>query len=65
MDIWNKTTMDEKGKIVIPKELRQYLKMVKGDKILWIGVKKKNKEDDKKYYLLDIGVDRKGNRKVE
>lgn len=65
MDIWEKTTMDEKGKIVIPKELRKYLKMAKGDKILWLGVKKKNKEKDEKYYLLDIGVDKKGNKKVE
>ncbi len=45
MKIWEKTTVDEKGKCVIPKIIRDLYEIRKGDKILWIGFNKKKENE--------------------
>lgn len=52
MPIWDKTTIGDKYKIVLPKKLRSSLKLVKGDQILWVDcIKKKGNKNE---YTLDV-----------
>ena len=58
MNIWEKTTIDAKGKAVIPQTIRDHLGIRKGDKILWISAdqRKKPSNDKSVEYLLNIAI---------
>ena len=52
MPIWEKTTIGDKYKIVLPKKLRTSLKLVQGDQILWVDYQKK--KGNKNEYSIDV-----------
>jgi len=56
VNIWEKTTIDAKGKCVIPKTIRDHLGLHKGYKILWISADKKKKTSNADEYLLNIAI---------
>jgi len=52
--IWKKTHIDNKGRTVLPKKLRQKLDLNGHSSVLWISVKRKNGKDNE--FLIEIGV---------
>ena len=56
MSIWEKTTVDKKGKCVIPKTIRDYLGIRPGYKILWISADKRKPANKADEYLIDIAI---------
>jgi len=52
MNIWEKTTVDNKGKCVIPKTIRDYFGIREGYKILWIKADVKTNQE----YELTISI---------
>ena len=56
MNIWEKTTVDDKGKCVIPKMIRDYIGIRQGYKILWITADKKKHTNKADEYLINIAI---------
>jgi len=56
MNIWEKTTVDNKGKCVIPKTIRDYIGIRSGYKILWISVDKKKSTNNTNEYLFNVAI---------
>ena len=54
MAIWDKTTIGDKYKIVLPKKLRTSLKLSQGDQILWVDYTRK--KGNKNEYTIDVIV---------
>jgi bifunctional DNA-binding transcriptional regulator/antitoxin component of YhaV-PrlF toxin-antitoxin module len=52
--IWKKSNVDEKGRVVLPKKLRQKLGLNSHRFILWISAKRKPDRDNE--YILEVGV---------
>jgi bifunctional DNA-binding transcriptional regulator/antitoxin component of YhaV-PrlF toxin-antitoxin module len=53
-NIWKKTKLDSKGRIVLPLKLRKKLGITKNSTILWISCKHRNEKSNE--FLIDIGV---------
>lgn len=56
MNIWEKTTVDVKGKCVIPKIIREYMGIRPGYKILWIAADKRKNINKADEYLINIAI---------
>lgn len=54
--IWKKSSIDEKGRVVLPKKLRQKLGLNSHSFVLWISAKRKNGRDNE--FLIEVGVRR-------
>ena len=52
--IWKKSTVDDKGRCVLPKKLRQKLDLNGHSSILWISAKRKNGK--KNEFLIAVGI---------
>jgi len=52
--IWKKSKVDDKGRCVLPKKLRQKLDLSGHSSILWISAKRKDGKRNE--FLLEIGV---------
>jgi len=52
--IWKKTQVDAKGRVVLPRKLRQKLGLSSKSFVLWISCKHKNGKDNE--FLIEIGV---------
>jgi bifunctional DNA-binding transcriptional regulator/antitoxin component of YhaV-PrlF toxin-antitoxin module len=52
--IWKKSNVDEKGRAVLPKKLRQKLGLNSHSYILWISTKRKSGRDNE--FLIEIGI---------
>jgi len=56
MNIWEKTTVDNKGKCVIPKTIRDYIGIRPGYKILWIRADKKKSDTATHEYQFTVAI---------
>jgi bifunctional DNA-binding transcriptional regulator/antitoxin component of YhaV-PrlF toxin-antitoxin module len=54
--IWKKTKVDAKGRIVLPKKLRKKLGLNGHSSILWISAKRKDGKDNE--FLIEVGAER-------
>ena len=52
--IWKKSKVDDKGRCVLPKKLRQKLDLNGHSSVLWISAKRKTGKDSE--FLIEIGV---------
>ena len=52
--IWKKTYVDDKGRCVLPKKLRQKIDLNGHSSVLWISVKRKAGKANE--FLLEVGV---------
>jgi len=52
--IWKKTFVDAKGRVVLPLKLRQKLGLNSHSYVLWISCKRKMNHDNE--YVLEVGV---------
>jgi len=59
LNIWEKTTVDVKGKCVIPKTIRDYVGIRPGHKILWVAANKEKKKSAEEINLKIIVIDKK------
>ena len=55
-NIWKKTKLDSKNRIVLPKKLRDKLGLNGKKEILWISAKRKPNRDNE--FILELGVKR-------
>jgi len=56
MYIWKKSKLDSKNRVLLPKDLRQILKLNGKKQILWISAKQKPDHDNE--FLIEVGVKR-------
>ena len=56
MNIWEKTTVDNKGKCVIPKTIRDYIGIRQGYKILWIAADKNKSNTTTQEYQFTVAI---------
>ena len=56
MNIWEKTTVDDKGKCVTPKTIRDYIGIRQGYKILWIAADKKKSNTTTQEYQFTVAI---------
>ena len=54
MYIWKKSKLDSKNRVLLPKDLRQILKLNGKKQILWISAKQKTNHDNE--FLIEVGV---------
>ena len=54
MYFWKKSKLDAKNRILLPKELRQFLNLNGKKQILWISATKKENHDNE--FILEVGV---------
>jgi len=52
--IWKKSNVDSKGRVVLPKKLRQKLDLNNHSYILWVSAKRKEGRDNE--FLIELGV---------
>jgi len=52
--IWKKSHVDNKGRVVLPKKLRQKLGLNSHSFILWISAKRKQDRDNE--FLIEVGI---------
>jgi len=52
--IWKKCKVDHKGRVLLPKILRQELGLNGDSQILWISILQKN--NNSKEFLINVGV---------
>ena len=52
--IWKKSKLDCKGRLVLPKKLRQKLGLNSNSFILWISAKRKDKRDNE--FILEVAL---------
>ena len=52
--IWKKSYLDSKGRVVLPKKLRQKLDLNSHNFILWISAKRKEGRNNE--FILEVGV---------
>jgi bifunctional DNA-binding transcriptional regulator/antitoxin component of YhaV-PrlF toxin-antitoxin module len=52
--IWKKTKLDHKGRVVLPQKLRKKLGLNSHSSILWISAKHKSDHDN--LFILEVGV---------
>jgi bifunctional DNA-binding transcriptional regulator/antitoxin component of YhaV-PrlF toxin-antitoxin module len=52
--IWKKTKLDAKGRVVLPQKIRKKLGLNSKSSILWISCMHKNGKDNE--FLIEIGV---------
>ena len=53
-NIWKKSSVDEKGRVVLPQKLRKKLGLNGQKEILWISAKHKDGKDNE--FLIEVGV---------
>ena len=54
---WEKLKVDNKGRVLVPKAIRQKLGLNHNSKLLWIEVKQKPGKNNE--YIIKLGVDNK------
>lgn len=52
---WQRSMIDNRGRIILPLQLRQYLKVSAGDEILWIDCKPRNGKSNE--YVIEVAID--------
>jgi AbrB family looped-hinge helix DNA binding protein len=54
---WERSKVDKKGRVLIPKAIRQKLSLNGNSEILWIEIKQKPGKSNE--FTIDLGVDNK------
>jgi len=54
--LWKRSTIDSKGRVVLPHQLREKLGVKEGSEILWIQCIKKNGRENE--FIIEVGVQR-------
>lgn len=56
IDIYEKRSVDWKGAVVFPEELRKFMGMETGDKVVFMKAERKKKEDDGDIFIIELQI---------
>lgn len=56
IDIYEKRSVDWKGAVVFPEELRKFMEITTGDKVVFIKAEREKKDDDGDIFIIELQV---------